>query len=136
MPPAEKWQGVKRGGPHQFCRNYFIPSRKKQMVNAHETQTNVELVHDNLISSIFWNLPIYVVWKCEKNDQMLEIIFGVYRGSPQFIIFGTKRLSQNPGITLFSLKPQIGFKKFPFFAHFHKISIFENQNIGIVLTCY
>ena len=51
------------------------------------------------------------------------------------MIFGTKRVSQNSGITnfetLFSAKSQIGSKNFlksTFLVNFHEISSFEIQN--------
>ena len=58
-----------------------------------------------------------------------------YRRSPYFVIFGTKSVSQNLGITnfktLFSTKSQIGSKNFlasTFLANFHEISFIESQN--------
>ena len=60
------------------------------------------------------------------------------------MIFGTKRVSRNSGITnfeiLFSTKSQIGSKNFlksTFFGNFHEFSIFESHNTSIrsILTC-
>ena len=60
------------------------------------------------------------------------------------MIFGTKKVSRNSGITnfetLFSAKSQIGSKNFlksTFLANFHETSIFENHNtiIRFILTC-
>ena len=60
------------------------------------------------------------------------------------MIFGTKKVSRNMGITnfetLFSAKSQIGPKNFlksTFFANFHEILIFENQNtiIRLIVRC-
>ena len=67
-----------------------------------------------------------------------------YRGSPHFVIFGTKRESRNSKITncgtLFSIKTQIESKRFlksPFLANFHEISVVENQNtiVRLILKC-
>ena len=71
-----------------------------------------------------------------------------YRGSPHFVIFGTKRNHEIGGITnfetLLSTKSQIGSKKFlksPFLSNFHKVSILESKHIivrsiWICLSCY
>ena len=57
-----------------------------------------------------------------------------YRRSPHFVIFGTKRVSQNSGITnfetLFSTKSQIGSKNFlksTFLANFWGIFFLKFQ---------
>ena len=51
-----------------------------------------------------------------SNDETISVVFTIYRRSPNFVIFGTKRVSRNSGITnfetLFSAKSQIGSKNF------------------------
>ena len=66
------------------------------------------------------------------NEQCRRRIISIYRRSPHFVIFGTKRVSRNLGITnfetLFSAKSQIGSKNFLKSTFLANFSFFESQN--------
>ena len=65
-----------------------------------------------------------------------ELNFSSYRRSPHFVIFGTKRVSRNSGITnfetLFSAKSQIGSKDFLKSTFLANFSFFESQKQLII----
>ena len=70
--------------------------------------------------------------KCNWRIQVKSLNHEVYRRSPHFVIFGTKRVSRNSGITnfetLFSAKSQIGPKNFLKSTFLAIFSVFKSQN--------
>ena len=115
------------------------------MVHKVNTDSSVDFVKMKGNESYFWDLPdfngqwtsqhtLLRCWRAASNiqarrnnncleDAQFVIAYEAsckpkkqYRMSPHFVIFGTKRVSRNSGITnfetLFSAKSQIGSKKF------------------------
>ena len=88
----------------------------------------------DMFSRVFNCQDHVISTKCQMSNSVsnFEYLLLLYRRSLHFVIFGTKKVSRNSGITnfetLFSAKSQIGAKNFLKSTFLANFSFFESQN--------
>ena len=129
--------------PHRLGLNIPFPIENKSKKIRFWTKTKIMFFISPKRKYTFYedrlNIICYIQsWPLYDKElkKVFQTTFGIYRRSPHFVIFSTKRVSRNSGITnfetLFSAKSQIGSKNFLKSTFLANFSFFESQKQLII----